>query len=256
MEKHTFSNGEQNITFYEMMHVAPHAFYETVEEHLQEDVQRGHTVHIEGIVVQRGELSSAQYRQKVVEKLPQSPYGKLAAVLRWDAQKPPQTDFERHDLSLEVMGASDILRLAALKAMMSASVSTMVRQMQRDPEVVKSVQNAMIDTAQSDPVKLARKSGLLRGFKKLLMDRRNRLAAEAAMVADGDVSLVWGRLHRPGVSDLLRGHGYRLVEREHLFDLEEYRPVDRDMVLQKVSEVEIWHDDVGNTVGADAVRSS
>lgn len=198
MQRHLLSNGTKSIVIYEMIHLAPVAFYEHLQAWWKRDHSNGMVIHLEG-VTGMGEVGE-RYRDTTI---------KLAHILGFVTQPKPEVPWERKDITFTDLTPRQQRKIKFLLTYFNKTINYLI-----DAGTAKEVFADMIKNIWAEPNVFQRiiRAVLLSPFNDALLDVRNKVAVMHALDTDKNVSMVWGKLHAPGVIRLLEDQGYELVE--------------------------------------------
>lgn len=232
----------KTIKIYQMVHVAPKFFYENVEKSLREDLEKGYTVHLEGVKANR--------KKTPQEKDIMQAYAKLADLINRQMSKckhhggsheqctnnffpimrqPKFLGFQgtntdnvaSYDISMDNMTKLSKIRLASAAFVINTAMDNMADE--KNGEKFEETKEEFLKFFIEDMLR----KGTIKGEKpkgiaskvfaaffsmESLHTKRNDIAIGAALAEKRNVSLVWGKAHAPEFVRILGEAGYKAVK--------------------------------------------
>jgi hypothetical protein len=221
----TYRRGAHEITLIGMVHIAPQPFFASVGELLDQHVERGDRVLVEGVGVYDPDEHPADHLSEFDQAL-MAEYGRLkesqAAFIRMMAEGlgvvsqleaiPHWFGWERADIdALQMMRLSPGMRATEIDPDAEAALRWAFEHKPR-------VARAIYDLLRNVP-RLALLTGPFQAMGtrgSVVLSHRNRVAILEALSSKRNAVLPWGAAHLPGMGKLLRGNGFEHVNRSWL----------------------------------------
>lgn len=187
----TFTNGYKIINIYGVRHVAESEELSNLYAKVEADHANGFAIHHEG-------FEAPKSLSKQLKKL----YTNFSLVTGWSRQAKPTVSYQVYDSVYKEIPVIDKMTLLTLVPLLWVS-NLIIENCMSIPEFSQSIRESL--TATDSP------SELPKMYNQVLLHKRNKVAAKHALAAPSDVTLVWGKAHLPGISEILRSNGYKSV---------------------------------------------
>lgn len=215
----TFTHDDRTITIYATMHVAPHRYWEALHAELLTYANNGTEIHYEGT-----NLTGAP----ALWKLP----GAIASIA---ARLPAQLIVRTYPtLQTQRQGLADVKaqptarrvdlpQVRMLKAFrfqhwigMTLAALTAAPLIIAPRRAIRAIAKRKLDAAYKY-VHTVYPNNQLGSLDRIVIEDRDKYAINAAIKQSGDVVLVWGLRHLPGMTTQLESHGWQITETRHLY---------------------------------------
>jgi hypothetical protein len=201
----TYVRDGRTVILQGVCHVADAQFWKQLNGYLMRAEEVGFAVHFEGVT------SDMEDPPNIFVDL-----GGLASFLGLESQKTGlvyRPHWTRTDIPLSElvagMSPETLAKMVDSTGKMNEFLSSM------DGHDQRRLIGSLIRRVMAFGLALPKAGPFAVGIKDpIILDRRNEVAARAAMEAEGDVVALWGAAHLPGIGDLLGDAGFRRVEQQ------------------------------------------
>lgn len=210
----TYTNSTRTVTLIGMIHVADAAFFTTVADRVDRLEQGGAEVHFELITSPNAhELVSEQVRDWIRRLRAATHHSLLGALLGLDTQH--KMTMKDHWLRTDITLVELLDDLPDPERFVSNVEKMCILLEGDDPEMTRKAM-WLIFGWMPYLAPVAKLFAGSRGDDRVIVDRRNTLAIDAALSTDADVVAMWGAAHLPGIAAGIRRAGFRTVSSEWL----------------------------------------
>lgn len=192
-QRHLFLNPSNGrlIQIYGMKHVSYQDDFDRVNAAVINDVSRGYTVHIEGV-------RDIPEWMKGLAKF----YKALADHFNQSLQSHEGFEYEIHDARFSELPLINRLFLRVMVGFLNWALTKV------------TIEQIFPDGVEQMDKNLKKKSAFGDFMTFMLSGKRERIAVDAAVKADGNVSMIWGSIHIPSFIKRFRKLGFEYVASE------------------------------------------